>query len=232
MTKEQIEKILKVLIIVTFVMFAFELLFNFDQITTPITDWIQGQQGWLIYLSIFAIMFIQVIIPIPAVVVISAALGVGILQIDKGLMLFADNSTWMFILVTMLAYMLGAIITYFIGRIWGKKAVIWCAGNNEEYEKWSSFLNRNKWYYAGTVILPLFPDDLLCLVAGATKLNFVFFALSNLIGRFIGLVTIIASLVIVGAGGNSIVSVILWSVLLIIELIIYFILKFKKTKKF
>ena len=53
MTKEQIEKILKVLIIVTFVMFAFELLFNFDQITTPITDWIQGQQGWLIYLSIF-----------------------------------------------------------------------------------------------------------------------------------------------------------------------------------
>lgn len=232
MKKEQILRILLLAIIGTVLMLGFEILFNIDSISNAITNWVASQNTWLIYIAIWLIMFLQVsVIPIPAIIVITAAIGAGVLRTDLGLAMFGLPETWLFILVTMFAYMLGACISYLVGRKWGRKAVKWCAGSEEDYDKWANFLGtKGKWPYAITVLLPVFPDDLLCLVAGSVKFDFSFFFFSNLIGRTIGLLTTLFSLVIIGAGGGSPIAMIAWIVALVLEIIGYIIIKFYKRK--
>ena len=82
--------------------------------------------------------------------------------------------------------MTGVAIAYILGFKFGSKAVRWCAGSDEDYQKWIKVFNtKGKWYYALTVLLPVFPDDILCIVAGGVKMNFGFFMIVNFICRFI-----------------------------------------------
>ena len=235
MKKEQILKILMTMIIATALMFAFDILFSIPAITNAITNWIKslGDNMWLMYLAVWIVMFVQVcFIPIPAVVVIEAAMGVGIIQPKLGLIgMFSTQNLWIFVLVTISAYMLGAVVAYGMGYLWGQKAVRWCAGGETDYDKWSKVLTeKGKWWYAATVVLPVFPDDLLCLVAGSVKFNFHFFFWSNMFGRSIGLITSLAALTIVNSGSGNL-SMIAWGLALIIEIVVYFTLKYTEKAK-
>lgn len=236
MNKYQIVKILRLGLITTFIMFLFEILFTIPGISNIITQWVQNQNGWLIYGAIWFVMFIQAtIIPIPSVTVLTASLGAGILNKDSGIIeMFGNPDTWLYIVVVLSAYMLGACVSYWIGRKWGKKAIQWCAGSDEEYIKWSEFITKKgKWPYAATVLLPIFPDDLLCLVAGSVKFDFLFFFFSNLIGRFIGLITMILTLILIGAGGGGWFTIAAWSVGLVAQLVLERILSYKiKREKY
>lgn len=230
MKKLQLAKILRLGIIATTIMLLFEVLFSIEAISIGITSWVQGQKGIYIYGTIWLMMFIQAtIIPIPSITIITASLGVGILNTQLGLKaLLLNPNTWLYILIVLSAYMGGAIVTYWVGRLWGKKAIRWCAGSEEDYNKWSDFITkRGKWPYAATVVLPIFPDDLLCLVAGSVKFNFPFFVISNIIGRAIGLIVMVATLVIIGAGGGGWLTLVLWGISLIIQIIAERILTYK-----
>ncbi|MDE7083188.1 MAG: VTT domain-containing protein [Clostridia bacterium] len=78
-------------------------------------------------------------------------------------------------LLASIGVIIGSVISYFIGRIWGKKAVIWIAGK-ETTEKYSAYFGkRGKGIFVIMQILPFFPDDILCMIAGLTSMNFVFF---------------------------------------------------------
>ena len=157
MNKQQLIKILKVSMIATAIMLGFEILFSFDVITNWFGELITKSGDWA-YLVIWVIMFLQVtILNIPAYVILSASVSIGI-----------STLSWEFILVTISAYMCGCLLAYWLGFKFGKKAVKWCAGSEEDYDKWCDVLNeKGKWWYFATVILPIFPDDLLCIVAGS-----------------------------------------------------------------
>jgi len=219
MNKEQTLKILKVCMIATAIMLAFEILFYHKVITDCFGGLIEKAGDWA-YLVIWLIMFLQVtILNIPAYTILSASVSIGISTIS-----------WQFILVTISAYMAGCLLAYFLGWKFGKKAVKWCAGSEEDYEKWSDVLNKKgKWWYLLTVIFPFFPDDLLCIVAGSVNFNFWFYVISNLIGRTIGLITMLYTLVLIGEiGGGFPFMIIVWGVALIGEFIAYEIVKHKE----
>lgn len=57
----------------------------------------------------------------------------------------------------------------------------------ESCEKWVKFLSRAKYTFFIMMLLPMFPDDVLCLVAGITNMSWAFFVLTNLITRPIGI---------------------------------------------
>ncbi|MDE6504904.1 MAG: TVP38/TMEM64 family protein [Clostridia bacterium] len=77
----------------------------------------------------------------------------------------------------------GSLINYFIGKFWGKKAVVWVAGK-ETTEKYSAYFNkRGKVIFVLMQILPFFPDDILCMIAGLTGMNFVFYILTIVLVR-------------------------------------------------
>ena len=127
--------------------------------------------------------------------------------------------------------MAGCILSYWLGRWFGSKAVKWVAGSEEDFDKWSNFINeKGKIWYLVTVILPLFPDDILCIIAGSLKMNFGFYTIANLIGRSIGLVTMLIVLKYIGVASSSIpFMLIVWCVGLVAEIITLIVLN-KNTK--
>ena len=221
MKKDQIIRLLKVALVTTAILLIFEGIFSIPAINNFFTGLISGSSGWLAYLFVWLIMFLQVtILNIPAYSVLAACTSIGMKTLDI-----------VFISVVLSAYMVGCILAYWLGRWFGKRAVKWCAGSEEDYDKWSSVLNsKGKIWYFLTVLFPFFPDDLLCLVAGAVKFNFGLYTIMNFVGRGIGLVTTIVTLGLINkVSGGFPFMVILWAVALVVELIAYIILN-KKTK--
>ena len=202
MNKEQVCKILKVFIVATLIMLIFEAIFSIKLI---------------IYLILWAIMFAQVtILNIPAYSILSISISIGL-----------DVFGWEYLLTVISAYMIGCILAYWLGRWFGVRAVKWCAGSEEDFNKWSGFINRKGqlWYFL-TILLPVFPDDLLCIVAGSIKFKFGNYCIYNLIGRTIGLITMLGTLKLIGiVGGDFPFMVIVWGIVLIIEIISLMILK-------
>lgn len=215
----QVSKLLKVCIIATFIMLVFEVIFSIDGVTNYFKGLITNSSGVLAFIIIWVIMFLQcTILNIPAYVVLMASVSIGI-----------NTLSWEFLLTVITAYMAGCILTYWLGRWFGVKAVRWCAGSQEDFDKWCGVINKKgKFWYFLTVLLPLFPDDLLVLACGSVKMDFKFFVVANLIGRSIGLVCMLLFLKLVGTiGGGFPFMIIVWGVALIGEVIAYYIVKKK-----
>lgn len=230
MTKIQIYNILKISLIAVAIMFGFELLFSFDSITDAISSYIASMHGVVLYLIIYLIMVIQVcFIPIPVYVVVNACILIESINLS-----LTSTDGWIFIAVTMLAYMTGVAIAYLLGLKFGSKAVKWCAGSDEDYQKWVKVFNtKGKWYYALTVLLPVFPDDILCIVAGSVKMNFGFFMIVNFVCRFIGLIAMIFSLGFAQSlnDGGFPWTVLGWGIALVLNVVALIILGVKIHKK-
>lgn len=221
MKKEQICKILKVLIIATAIMLAVDLLFSIKYVNNFFSNLIKNSNGVAVFIVIWVIMFLQVtILNIPAYSILSVSISVGI-----------NIAGIEFILTVITAYMAGCILAYWLGRWFGIKAVKWCAGTEEDFKKWCEFINKKgKLFYFLTILFPIFPDDLLCLVAGSVKFNFGLYVILNAIGRTVGLLTIIWTLKLIGFGsGGTMITTILWAIVLLTEIISLII--FKKCKK-
>ena len=182
--KEQLIKALFLVMVTCAIMLAFEVVFMIPEIENAFIGMVNSDSRWLLYAGLWLLMFLQTtIIPIPALTILVAAKNTNLITMN----FMADIP---FYIITMTAYIAGVIVAYWMGRKWGRKAVKWVAGSEEEYEKWAGAINnKGKWFYFLTVLLPIAPDDLLCFVAGSVKLDFKFFIFSNMIARTIGLVT-------------------------------------------
>lgn len=189
---EQWVKILRVVIICMTFMVISEGIFEIPSIANFFGEsLIIGKTGWIVYLIIWLVMWAQVaIIPIPALPILVACNQIPNL-IAEGTTLRSLFSlrTVFFILFVTSATVLGAICAYWIGRTVGRKAVKWVAGSEQDYKLWVKKLNGKvgKWTYVSTVLLPVFPDDLISIVVGSIKLNFPFYVITNVTCKFIGL---------------------------------------------
>lgn len=84
--------------------------------------------------------------------------------------------------------LLGSNISYFLGRTFGYRLVSWIAGEVNA-TKYSNILNnKGKLFLPMSFLLPMFPDDILCLISGMTKMNYTFFFFSTTITRPIGVI--------------------------------------------
>lgn len=85
--------------------------------------------------------------------------------------------------VSYASVVLGSVIAFYIGRLFGKPVVYWCVGK-ETTDKYVDLLgNKGNVLFVLMQILPFFPDDILCMVAGLTKMSFKFFFIVMLIVR-------------------------------------------------
>lgn len=118
-----------------------------------------GKWGMVVYVLIQILQV--VILPLPAVVCYvpgSRIWGAGIAT-----------------LLASIGVVIGSVIAYCIGRFFGKKAIIWIAGE-ETTEKYINYIgNKGKMIFVLMQILPFFPDDILCMIAGLTSMSFPFF---------------------------------------------------------
>lgn len=89
-------------------------------------------------------------------------------------------------LLSLAGIMLGSVLAFWLGRQFGRKLVEFMVGE-ETCRKWTDFLTKAKYSFFVMMVLPIFPDDVLCLVAGLTNMTWKFFVVTNLIARPIGI---------------------------------------------
>jgi len=126
-----------------------------------------GNWGKFVFLII---QFMQVVfIPIPAIITTLAGTSIyGPLEAS---------------ILSFIGIMVGSLVAFLLGRILGRKVVSWIAGK-EQTEKYAKMLNhRGKFLLIIMLLFPVFPDDILCLIAGITTMSLRFFAFAILITR-------------------------------------------------
>jgi len=83
---------------------------------------------------------------------------------------------------------LGSIISYIIGNVFGFKLVSYIIGKDKAIKYSDILRKRGVLFLAIAFLLPMFPDDILCFVAGVTKIPIKKFLLVTLITRPIGVI--------------------------------------------
>ena len=128
--------------------------------------------GAIAPLVFIAVSFAQVtLIPIPGAVTILA-----------GNYLFGF---WLSLLYSYIGMMLGGIVAFALGRIIGRPFVNWVAGSKEKADEWIKKLKgRETVFLFFAFLLPLFPDDILCSVAGILPISWITFIVMQVITRF------------------------------------------------
>lgn len=88
-------------------------------------------------------------------------------------------------LLSLSGILLGSVVAFMLGRVFGRKLVSFMVGK-DTCEKWVKFLSKAKYAFFFMMLLPMFPDDILCLVAGVTDMSWQFFVVTNLLTRPVG----------------------------------------------
>ena len=118
------------------------------------------------------IQFLQVVVlPIPSFVTVGA-----------GVLLFGP---FLGAIYSCAGIIVGSIIAFLIGRIFGVKVVKWLVGE-QMLEKWlEKIKGKDKIVLTFMFLFPFFPDDVLCFVCGITSMSTAFFTIMIIIVRLI-----------------------------------------------
>lgn len=92
-------------------------------------------------------------------------------------------------LLSLAGILLGSAFAFFLGRVFGTKLVSFMVGKTTQ-KKWSRLLGDCKYSFVIMMLLPCFPDDILCLVAGITDMSWTFFMVTQFIARPIGVFSV------------------------------------------
>ena len=168
--KEEIFKLLFVGVALFFIMFYALILvnkvFNLDAIDSDekklehIIKLIQstGPYGKIVFVLLQILQV--VVLPLPA-----------LLCYVSGVMIYGSLEAF---ILSSIGVFIGSMICYAIGKFCGRGVVHWLAG--DKMDKYLQILsNRGKGPFIIMQILPFFPDDVLCILAGVTNMNFWFY---------------------------------------------------------
>lgn len=141
--------------------------------TAGLQNYLEKAGVWMPILYI-VVQYLQVIIlPIPTLV--STIAGVA---------LFGAFQTLVF---SFIGVVLGSITAFYIGRKLGYKAVAWIIGS-ETLKKWRKKLRgKDNLILTLMFLLPLFPDDVLCFIAGLSSMTNRYFLIMICLTRLVGI---------------------------------------------
>ena len=144
-----------------------------DKISSPeeLQKIIQSKYLFVSALVYFAIQFLQVsVLPIPAMV--TTAAGV-----------FVFGNWYEPAIYSLLAIIPASMLAFFVGRKLGKPFVSWMVGKENVEKYLNKTQGKERPIFFMMFLLPLFPDDALCMIAGITKITYKFFFIMQLICR-------------------------------------------------
>ena len=173
-TKESIIKLLVSALAIGAIILVIYLIFKHLGITELTREQIQeyiSSTGAIAPIVFILASFLQVtFVPIPSTVTILA-----------GSFMFGAPLSFIYSYV---GIMLGALLAFALGRLIGRPYLVWVAGSKEEADNWIAKLKgRENVFLFFAFLFPLFPDDLLCSVAGMLPIKFSTFTIMQLITR-------------------------------------------------
>lgn len=124
-------------------------------------------------------------------------------------------------LLSIAGIVLGSALAFFLGRVFGKKLVVFMVGEKTEV-KWRKFLSNCKYTFVLMMLLPFFPDDVLCMVAGVTDMSWTFFMMTQLLTRPISifLVSFFSSGQIIPYHGWGLI---VWAIIIIASVVLLYL---------
>ncbi len=132
--------------------------------------------GWGIFTYIIINLLQCVVIPVPTT--LTVLVGTAI------------YGPFVAFLYAAIGVILGSSIAFLIGRYCSRPVINWIFGK-EKVEKYQNLLNsRAEMILFLTLTLPLFPDDLICMMAGVSDIKYYKFLLISIFARGVGLATI------------------------------------------
>ncbi len=138
-------------------------------------DAIDNFGAWAAVLYILFSFLQVVVLPVPGSVTVAA-----------GVALFGpfECSIYSFI-----GIVLGSIVAFAIGRFIGYKAVCWMVGE-ETLNKWLNKVKGKDYLILSLMfLLPMFPDDVLCFVAGLSSMSWRYYIIMIIITRLLSVVS-------------------------------------------
>lgn len=162
--KNKLIKICYLLVyIISIILFLYSLLYKYNLLqyfnsVTKLKNFILSTKG----VGIFVFLLLQigqvVLLPIPAIVLaISGSLIYG---------------PFLAILICSLGIVIGSVICFLLGKTFGVKLAYWLIGEDKTNKFGKSLEKNGKLLLFATFILPFFPDDAICFVAGVSKIKF------------------------------------------------------------
>lgn len=135
-------------------------------------SYLQKAGIWMPLLYILLQYLQVVVLPIPSVV--STVAGVA---------LFGAFKTTIYSLI---GIVLGSYTAFFIGRKLGHKAVVWMIGE-DTLDKWQTKLKgKDNLFLTVMFLFPMFPDDVLCFLAGLSSMSTKYFLIMIVVCRILG----------------------------------------------
>ena len=135
------------------------------------------QAGWAGPLLFMILQVVQVVIPvIPGGV--SSAIGV-----------LAFGPFWGFV-YNYIGLVAGSILAFWLVRRYGQPFLKKITAP-ETYDKYIGWLDKGKkfdWLFAAAIFLPCAPDDILCMIAGLTKMSYAKFVTIIVLGKPLALI--------------------------------------------
>jgi len=131
---------------------------------------------------------------------------------------------WNAFLISSVAIILGSAVAFAIARIFGRPFVEWILGKETVSEHLDTINTNKKIIFVLIILLPFFPDDIICLIAGISGMSWGFFMLTMVAARPPGL--LVSALI--GANGLNLP---IWAWILIFALAASVIFAYIKVKK-
>lgn len=123
----------------------------------------------------------------PIVYVVISFLQVTFIPIPSTVTILAGNyvfGPWISFLCSYIGCVLGSIVAFALGRVIGRPFVNWVAGSADKVDGWIKKLKgREKILLFFMFLLPFFPDDVLCSVAGILPISWLGFILIQVLTR-------------------------------------------------
>ncbi len=160
--------------IVFFVICATGLITKINSIQA-LRDYIAKFGNMAVFLFILFCFLQVVILPIPGSVAVAA-----------GVALFGPLKCAIY---SFIGIILGSVVAFAIGRWVGYKAVKWIVGE-DTLKKWLAKLKGKDYLILSLMfLLPMFPDDVLCFIAGLSSMTWPYFLIMITITRAISVFT-------------------------------------------
>ncbi len=169
----------------------------------------------------------------PAVFIFVSFLQVSFVPIPGAVTIVAGNylfGFWQSFLYSYLGMMIGSILAFALGKFIGRPFVNWIAGDKETVDYYLEKLRgRENVVLFFMFLLPFFPDDILCSIAGIMPLGWVGFIIMQVITRA---TSILATLLFMS---GELIPYTGWGIPVLITLgilaVIAFIISFKYSDK-
>lgn len=123
----------------------------------------------------------------PIVFIVASFLQVTFIPIPSSVTIIVGNylfGFWLSFLYSYIGIIFGSILAFYLGRWLGRPFVNWVVGDNKVVDEYLiKMKNKENVILFFMFLLPLFPDDALCSLAGILPISFLTFLFIQLLTR-------------------------------------------------